>query len=390
MRRSFLAILSLLCGSASAQSSAQLSGLTLYGVVDMPVEYVNRMGRGVPTVVDNQLSYQPGGKRIAMPTTGGLSGARWGLRGTEDLGGGLSALFVLESGFGLDNGVPIAGGRLFGRQAYVGLQSELGRLSLGRQYTSLFDVLANFSPNRYAVLYEPIAWQLGPNYREDNMLKYTGSFGPIMATAHYSFGTGLGSIAGMPLANGGNGETPGNLRDNTAWGAGVAYLANGFGAALGYDQWNPAAVAGQPGKASKAAGALSYATGLVKVMAGYRWGSADAGDGTTLLRDDYYWAGANYQLTPALGLTLGYAYARLRLVRLSATAPATEPANPWQVNFIADYDLSKRTDVYLTTAYARNAGLNFDTSALGFANGYFPTAGQRGMFGVAVGVRHKF
>ncbi|MFJ4293490.1 porin [Cupriavidus sp. NPDC089707] len=385
MRRSYLAILSLLCSHAIAQSS----GVTLYGVADMPVEYVNRMGRGIPTVVGNQLSYQPGGKRISMPTTGGLSGARWGLRGTEDLGGGLSALFVLESGFGLDTGVMIAG-RLFGRQAYAGLQSELGRLSFGRQYTTLFDVLANFSPNRYSVLYEPIAWQLGPNYREDNMLKYTGTFGPVTATAHYSFGTGVGSIAGTPLASGGNGETPGNLRDNTAWGAGVAYLANGFGAALGYDQWNPAAVAGQPGKARKAAGALSYTTGPVKVMAGYRWGSADAGDGTTLLRDDYYWAGVNYQAAPALGLTLGYAYARLRLVRLSAAAPAIEPPNPWQVNFIADYDLSKRTDIYLTAAYARNAGLNFDTSPIGFANGYFPTVGQKGMCGVAVGVRHKF
>ena len=95
-------------------------------------------------------------------------------------------------------------------------------------------------------------------------------------------------------------------------------------------------------------------------------------------------------MTPALGLTLGYAYARLKLVRLSTTAPVSNPANPWQVNFIADYDLSKRTDIYLTTAYARNAGLNFDTSAIGFANGYFPTSGQQGMFGVAVGVRHKF
>jgi predicted porin len=66
------------------------------------------------------------------------------------------------------------------------------------------------------------------------------------------------------------------------------------------------------------------------------------------------------------------------------------PNKPQQWNFIADYNFSKRTDVYLTTAYARNAGLNFDTSAIGFANGYFPGAGQTSMVGAAVGIRHKF
>ncbi|PMY01052.1 porin, partial [Pseudomonas sp. GW460-13] len=84
-------------------------------------------------------------------SSGGLSGSRWGLRGVEDLGSGLKALFVLESGFGLDDGKSQQGGRLFGRQAYVGLESDqVGRVTFGRQYTSLFDMMANFSPTGYA------------------------------------------------------------------------------------------------------------------------------------------------------------------------------------------------------------------------------------------------
>ena len=71
-------------------------------------------------------------------------------------------------------------------------------------------------------------------------------------------------------------------------------------------------------------------------------------------------------------------------------------ANPWQVSFVADYSLSKRTDVYVTTAYAKNAGLMLDSLATVFANSlslgnsYVLGNGQSNMFGVALGVRHKF
>ncbi len=251
MRKQVLALsaLSTIGGPALAQSS-----VTLYGVVDAPIEYVNNMARGTPTVVNNQLVTQPGGKRFSIPTTGGLSAPRWGLRGKEDLGGGLAAIFTLEGGFGLDTGMSTSG-RLFGRQASVGLQSQYGRLTFGRQYTSIFEGFANFSPTRYSVLYEPVGWQLGLNYRSDNTIKYLGEFGPLTVGAHYSFGTGVGAIGSTPLANGGAGETPGNFRDNTGYGASVAYVGNSFGAALVYDEWNPTVTTGQPGKTRKFGGA---------------------------------------------------------------------------------------------------------------------------------------
>ncbi|SDD52312.1 Outer membrane protein (porin) [Cupriavidus sp. YR651] len=388
MKRSILASAVLIAASAHAQSS-----VTLYGVVDVPIEYVNHMARGAPTVnpTTGAITQQPGGSRVALSGGGGLSGSRWGLRGVEDLGGGLQALFVLESGFTLDDGKSSQGGRLFGRQAYLGLQdARFGKLTFGRQYTTMFDLFANFSPTGYATLYEPVVAQLGTNFRSDNTAKYSAKLGDVTAEAHWSFGTGVGAIGTTPLAGGGAGETPGNFRDNAGYGAGVAYNGGPFGMAIAYDQWNPAVTVGNQGTARKAGAAASYAFGPAKLMAGYRWGQTKDAAGNTLLRDDYYWIGANYQVTPALGLTAAYYYDNLKTLRLSAAQANTNLPNPWQASFIADYNFSKRTDVYLTVAYSKNSGLNFDTSAISFANGYFLSQGNSNQFGAALGIRHKF
>lgn len=384
--------LSVLCALADGAAHAQTS-VTLYGVLDMPIEYVNHMAKGAPTVntATGGVTQQPGGSRVGLQTTGGMSGPRWGLRGVEDLGGGLHGIFVLESGFGVDDGKSQQSGRLFGRQAYVGLRhDQYGTLTFGRQYTSMFDVFANYAPVGWVPLYDPFVVQVGSNFREDNTIKYTGVFGGLTAIAHWSFGVGVGSIAGQPLANGGTGETAGNFRDNSGYGAALSYVSGPFGVAVGYDQWNPTVTTGSPGTAKKASIAASYALGPATFYAGYRWGANKDGADNTLLRDDYYWAGAKYQATSALSLSLGYFYDNLKSLRLSATAPTVNPANPWQVSFVTDYALSKRTDVYLTMAYAKNSGLNFDSSANGFANGYFLSQGSSNQFGTAVGIRHKF
>ena len=77
-----------------------------------------------------------------MLDSGGLSDSRWGLKGVEDLGGGLKANFVLESGFDISSGAST--GTLFGRQASVGLSSDFGALSLGRQYGAYENVRSAF------------------------------------------------------------------------------------------------------------------------------------------------------------------------------------------------------------------------------------------------------
>ena len=91
MKRS---LVGLACAIASATAAAQTSGITLYGVADANIEYTN----------NNPGSGPDGHSKVAL-NSGGLSPSRWGLRGTEDLGGGKRAIFALESGFSLDTGV---------------------------------------------------------------------------------------------------------------------------------------------------------------------------------------------------------------------------------------------------------------------------------------------
>ena len=373
-------------GGAFAQSS-----VTLYGVADINLEYVNHVG-AIPSA-SNQFNRGPSNDVYRM-NSGGFSGSRWGIRGTEDLGSGLKAMFVLENGFNVDTGTLQQGGRMFGRQAFVGVQhAGIGQISLGRQYASMFEALATFAPAAYATQYEPTVLMTGPNFRQDNTIKYTGKFGPVTALAHYSFGVGLAlpQTVGIATPIGGNGEIPGQARRDSAYGAAVAYQGGAFGVTVGYDQWNPTIGTGS-GTVKKAAVAASYSLGsLAKIMGGYRWGQNKNAADVVIQRDDFYWIGANYQVTPAIGLTLEYNYDNVK-----SLYGDTHVANPWQIALIANYAFSKRTDLYLSIAYAKNAGLMMESLAtvyansLSLGNSYTLADGQSNMLGVALGIRHKF
>ncbi|AJG23372.1 porin [Cupriavidus basilensis] len=379
-----LGALSLFSGTTWAQSS-----VVLYGVADMSLEYASRVG----TVPLASNGFNSGaGKSVYRMDSGGLSGSRWGIRGTEDIGGGLQSVFVLESGVSMDNGNQMQG-RLFGRQAFVGLQSSsLGKFTFGRQYTSLFDSIANFSPTIYATQYSPTVLLLGAAYREDNTAKYSGVFGPFVVGAHWSFGTGLAlpatAASTSPLT--GTGEVPGQFRRDSAYGVGVNYFAGGLGAALAFDEFNPSMVNGTGGF-KKLAIAGSYAAGPAKLMAGYRWGKNNDGAGNEILRDDFYWIGANYKMTGNVDLTFEYAYDKIHRI-----VSESKLGNPWQVTVIANYSFSKRTSAYVATSFAKNAGLNLDNAAINYANSlgtgnsYALGAGETSMVGVGLGIRHTF
>lgn len=115
-----VAPLLLLASAAHAQSS-----VTLYGLIDEGFNYTSNAG--------GHSGYQM--------VSGDTVGSRWGLRGTEDLGGGIKAVFRLENGFNVNSGGLSNGGREFGRQAYVGLSSDrFGTITLGRQYDPTQDL----------------------------------------------------------------------------------------------------------------------------------------------------------------------------------------------------------------------------------------------------------
>ncbi|XHO76683.1 hypothetical protein BCC0238_006258 [Burkholderia gladioli] len=107
--------------------------MTLYGLIDTGISYVNHSAVGT-TGSAKRFKYDDG---VAQ-------GTRWGLRGSEDLGSGLKAIFLLENGFNTGTGAINQGGAMFGRQAYVGLSKNgIGSLTFGRQYTFSTDVLGN-------------------------------------------------------------------------------------------------------------------------------------------------------------------------------------------------------------------------------------------------------
>lgn len=111
-----LAVLGASAGAAQAQSN-----VTIYGALD---SYVESGNNGQTTV--NRVQ------------SGGATPSRIGFKGAEDLGGGLKAIFSLETGINVDDGSAAQGGLLFGRQAYVGLAGNFGTVTAGRQYTPFF------------------------------------------------------------------------------------------------------------------------------------------------------------------------------------------------------------------------------------------------------------
>lgn len=156
-----LAVLTSVAGVAQAQSSVQL-----YGIVDLSF------------VKDN-------GTPLNM-VSGAVSGSRWGLKGSEDLGGGLNANFLLESGFAADTGAAAAAG--FQRQSYVGLSGGFGEVKLGNVYTAYDDISGATNPVFDSALSPTAVFQsTGYNYIPRNNIYYaTPSFGGISGAVSYA------------------------------------------------------------------------------------------------------------------------------------------------------------------------------------------------------------
>ncbi|MCA3182474.1 MAG: porin, partial [Cupriavidus sp.] len=220
------ALAGLFAGGAFAQTS-----VTLYGVADVGVEYANHLGAGDNSTVRMQ--------------SGNLSGSRWGLRGSEDLGGGLRAVFTLESGFSVDDGRSTQNNRLFGRQAWIGLSNAYGTLSLGRHTTAMYDFGVQYDPMGISTRYSIGAQDGAFQSRADNSIKYAGKFGPVSAKLIYS--------AGADGTSGVNGEVPGNYKVGREFGGSLAYESGPLAIAVVYDEVNGNTVATDENKTRKAA-----------------------------------------------------------------------------------------------------------------------------------------
>nr|WP_315595056.1 porin [uncultured Cupriavidus sp.] len=344
--------LGIAAGAAHAQSS-----VTLYGVADAGIEYLS-----------NVPSASGGSSQVRM-TSGNMSTSRWGIRGVEDLGGGLKAIFDLESGISFDTGAQNNNTRLFDRGAFVGLASQYGTLTLGRQTTPMYDTGLQVDPMGYAPRYSLYKSDDTLAGRADNAIKYRGKFNGLTATALYSF------------SRTGGGEVPGNYKVDRNLGVSLMYEAGAFAVGAAYDEFQGSTVPTENLTDRRAMLGASYAFGPAKAFVGYRWYNGNVGT-LPANRSNLYWAGLRYSMTPALTLT-GAAY---------YTDTQNSSADPIMFVASADYAFSKRTDVYMNVGYALNRG----NSQLGM-NGYNARTGNptnvvpgRDQTGVIMGVRHKF
>ncbi|WP_394756344.1 porin, partial [Rhodoferax sp.] len=179
MKKSLIALAVLAAsGAAMAQSS-----VTLYGVADIGFA---REDNGTATT--NRLD------------SGNLNGSRWGLKGVEDLGGGLKAIFTLEAGFALDTGAQASGTSFFNRQSFVGVTSDWGTVKLGRQMNPVYATASTWDSFGDALAGDSSRLFSYNGSRTDNMVSYNYASNGFYGELQY----GLGEVANNNSITGAN------------------------------------------------------------------------------------------------------------------------------------------------------------------------------------------
>lgn len=357
----------LLAASCVLPTLALAQSVTIYGLIDTGIEYVNHVGAEKRSLV-------------RMPNFSGSLPSRWGLRGSEDLGGGTKANFVLESGFAPDTGVSNQGGRLFSRQAWAGLSNRWGQLSFGRQYTMFYwatlasDILG---PNVYGSSSIDVYF---PNARADNAMAYWGKFGAFTIGAIYSVGRDAVNAGPSPQGTNCAGEDAADNRACREWSAMLQYEASAWAISAAYDsqRGGPGAFGGLTSSSLKddrlAVGGY-VKTGDTKIGAGW---VARRNEALANPRSNLFYAGFAYHMTPTLTLASEVFYLDYR----------HSPNRAWLGAARATYAFSKRTSVYLTAGYVDNGGtlaLSVDSGATSA-----PPAAGGTQAGTMVGMQHAF
>jgi len=354
-----------LAAPAFAQSS-----VTIYGVVDLGGQYLD------------------GHSKEALVTPGGLAGSRIGFKGTEDLGDGLYADFVLEGGINIDTGGSAQGGQLFGRQAYGALRkASIGTLSAGRQYGSVYTLTSDFSifgnttaggPTTatiggFANGYEPVRGASATGVPPASGSSVNG--GPARVNNSVRFTTPTFSGFRMSALYGA-GEVQGGTFENRIVDFSARYTGYGFDAMVSYIDDKAQTATAQTAVGTTTVG-LSYTYDALRVMGGY----LDVNDKRPQDLDGHgWWIGTDYRI----GLNL----LKLQFLQNKASYGTDNKTNAYGIGY--QYDFSKRTALY--TSLTR-----FD-SGTGAGVGRFNTSIPTGLTTTAdnditefmLSVRHNF
>jgi len=435
MKKSLFALAAL--GAFASAAHAQ-SSVTLYGILDVAVGTVSNQYGIDPTFPASVNPYTA--TKATTSTTGmfngGIQDSRWGLKGSEDLGGGMKANFQLESGLNLPTGQlnNAAGalvaanqsgnaantvnnaanssldGQLFNRTAWVGLSdSKLGEIRVGKTYNFIYDTVVAFDPVQAAQLFSPIGFSgtvgggggASEKTRLDNSMTYTNKIGPVTVGAQYQFGTGIngsntvGSSYGFML-----GYETGPFAIQANYFNAVDALTAGYSAtandvALKNQNLSTYMVAAKYKVTPEATVKAGYESiqvtaatdALTTAMVPSYFGYAVAG--TTIANAvspgvtktvNVYWLGGDYQITSALNLSVGYY--DVSTPGWAASGADASSGDISTVSALLDYSFSKRSDVYAGIAMNKYNGDYYGlaaNSAISSTNSIY-----------AVGIRHKF
>jgi predicted porin len=338
-----LALTGALTGAAQAQSAVEV-----YGIADMG--FVREIGNVGASVA--------GGNKIS---SGAQSGSRLGFKGEEDLGNGLNALFVLETGIAADAGGFNQANKAFGRQSFVGLQGDFGTLTLGRQYTSYFltlnqvaDPFASGLAGNAQNLMLPGAGNTTTNsdraIRMDNAIKYAS---PLLENFSAEIAYGFGEVAG-------------NSDASRVITGSIGYDSKPLNIRLAYYEKNNAT---DTVNLKSTLLAANYDFEVAKVFAAYA---------------DNDWAGQGKSRNYLLGATVPFGAHKFIASYIRADGRGTNAANDadqWGIGYT--YSLSKRTNLYAAYGYISNDGAATYTVGNNSENGTSNKAFN-------LGVRHVF
>lgn len=322
MKKSLIALAVLATtGAAFAQSN-----VTLYGRIDA-------------SIGSNRLN----GVSTTQLFSGNLTSTRWGLRGTEDLGGGLKAIFGLEQGFDASTGTQAAGSA-FDRQSIVGLSGGFGTVKLGRHDTSFDDIRdLSISSNLWDSEFSPtkIAYTAGVadySSRSSNQIRYES---PSLGGLTFGIGHGLDEDATVKAD-----LTSYNLR----------YRAGALDVGIGFQDQKA-----NNREYTTIAGAYNF--GVARLSAGFNRAEVNGG-----AEADGYTIGVNVPMN-AFDFSVGYAYSKAKNAGATTAKGSAFAAG-------VTYAMSKRTKLY---------GGYMDGEV---ENGAGVTTTDRRLY--SIGVRHDF
>lgn len=330
MKKSLIALAVM---AASGAAMAQ-SNVTLYGIVDL---WVGSMKSGLNA--DSKTVME----------SGGVSGSRWGLKGSEDLGGGLKAVFKIESGFNADTGAGNSGPN---RQSYVGLAGGFGEVTIGNVYSAMDDVVGASNSGFDSALSASSAVLAvnhgngigGYNDKPKNAFKYVSpSFGGFSGGFSYSLD-----------------ETTNTKENQTDFS--LSYAAGPIAANFAYEVQGD-----NTGSDDLKLTALngSYDFGMAKLLASYGQSKLASAKSTD------FQIGVDVPLSAALTVSAGYAQSKDN----DAATVTTGEDKRTGYGIAAAYGLSKRTTVYggFRTSEAKLNGTKVDEDRV-----------------IAVGIKHTF